>query len=266
MIRLPHLETNVTIACQHRCIACNHFVPLQTHRFKESMLDPGTLARDLTHFGRVAHVDAWAAIGGEPLLHPELVDLLAIARASGVADSIEVWTNGRLVLKMAPEFWDVTDVLVVSAYPGTLSDVEIAAIQLVCEGNGTDLIVKDERKFPNFTRLLERAPSDAKTTLEKYRACWFKTHSRVLDDGYFYKCCTSPFVGPLLQGRPKGADGIKVDEHLTAAAMLAYLHDEKPLEGCTLCAGRHTASSLPIAWREISDPTEWIKASAGGLE
>jgi hypothetical protein len=80
MIHLPHLETNVTVACENRCIACNHFVPLQVGRFKSSMVNPADFATDLFHFGRLAHADAWAAIGGEPTLHPGLVDILRIAR------------------------------------------------------------------------------------------------------------------------------------------------------------------------------------------
>jgi hypothetical protein len=260
------LETNVTIACQHRCIACNHFVPLQTRRFKESMLAPETLARDLAHFARVARVDAWGALGGEPLLHPRLGDLLEVVRQSGITPVVEVWTNGGLVLHVDPALWDLVDRLVVSVYPGKMTDGELAAVAALCEARGVELLVKDERRYPNFTRLLERAPTDGATTLEKYRACWFKTYSRVLDNGFFYKCCTSPFVGPLLQGRPWGSDGLRVDEGLTERALLDFLADQQPLVACRLCAGRETRSALPVAWREVEDPQEWIAASAGALE
>jgi GTP 3',8-cyclase len=263
VIVLPHLESNITIACENRCVACNHFVAVQVDRFKSSMIDPADLAVDLHHFGRMAHVDAWAAIGGEPTLHPRLIEILRVARSSGVADRIEVWTHGGNLREMSDAFWDALDVLVVSVYPGKLTDDDLIWIQAACEWHGVELQIKDERHHPNFSRLLEPEPSDAAKTARKYRECWLRTFSRVLDGGFFYRCCTSPFVPKLLLGLPEGTDGLRVDEYLTEDALQRFLDQPEAPASCALCTGRNTESSDPIPWREVRDPTEWLRASAG---
>lgn len=262
MIRIPHLETNVTVACENRCAGCNHFVPMQVNRFKHSMILPSVLHRDLRNFGRIAHAEAWAAIGGEPTLHPELPLLLQIAKQSGVADRIEVWTHGMNLRTMPDDFWTAFDTLVVSVYPGKLSDDDIIWIGAACGEAGVALEIKDERRYPNFTRLL-MPPSSPEATARRYADCWFKTYSRVLDNGFFYRCCTSPFIAPLLLGLPWGADGLWIDEHTTEEELRRFLDQREPAAGCTVCAGRNTVDAVPLPWREVRDPRAWIEASGG---
>lgn len=263
MIRLPHLETNVTIACQLRCVGCNHFVAPQVYRFKESMIAPVVLERDLRNFGRVAHADAWAAIGGEPTLHPKLPVLLQIAAESGVADVIEVWTNGIEIREQPADFWRWLSRLVVSVYPEKLTDDDLAWIAAKCGGEAVELVIKDERRHPNFTRLLEPEPTDDGATQRKWHACWFKTYSRVLDNGWFYRCCTSPFIARVLYGMPEGTDALRVNESLTEADLHRFLGQQRFMESCRPCAGRNTESAVPLPWREVRDPAEWLRASAG---
>lgn len=265
-MRLVHLETNVCIACQLRCASCNHFVAMQTDRFKSSMIPPDVLERDLLHFSRVCHVDGYAMIGGEPTLHPALVDLLKVARSSGVTDCLEVWTNGIGVVDRYPAnhtFWQSFDLLVLSRYPGRLTDDEVSTISARCSESNIRLRIMDERVSPNWTQLLDAETSDDTYAQLKYDACWFKGYSRVLDWGYFGRCCTSPFIPSLIQGRHFGDDMLPVDEHLTEEKLAAFLEQTAFMESCRDCAGRNTPSSVPIVWREEKDPAKWLQASRG---
>lgn len=153
--------------------------------------------------------------------------------------------------------------LVVSVYPGVLDDADLAWIEARCEEHGAGCIVKDERHVPNFEQLLEPEPTDDQTTQAKFSSCFFKGYSRVLDDGYFYRCCTSPFIPRLLQGRPAGSDGLRVDEHLTETALAAFLARDTFMESCRTCAGLDPANRRHQPWREVRDPAEWLRASAG---
>ncbi len=267
MVRLPHLETNVTSACQNRCVACNHFVPLQEGR--PFMLDPDVMRRDLTYFSRVCHVDKYGMLGGEPTLHPKLPELISIAADSGVANEIEVWTNGQRLVEVQPfrqsaAFWEAPfHALVVTAYPGKLRADEIDHLREMCNLWGKRFELKDERNYPNFTQLLK---PQAERAQETYNACWFKTFSRVLDNGYFYRCCTSPYIPKLLLGKPEGTDGLRVDEHLSEEALLAFLNQPEAMESCGICAGRNTRDAVPIPWREIRDPQRWLNVSSGRPE
>jgi cyclic pyranopterin phosphate synthase len=258
MIYLPHLETNVTGACQNACSGCNHFVVVD----KPWMLDPIQMQADLDIFKHLVHVGAYGMLGGEPTLHPQLAALIKIAKDSGIADKIEVWTNGqRLRTHPLVEMWlSPFDTLVVSRYPGKLTDLDVENIEKACRCYGKEFILKDESRHPNFTQLLKTVPGRAKETWDH---CWFKTFSRVLDQGFFFTCCCGPYLSPLLLGRPFGTDGLAVDTDLTEEKILDYLERRQPLEACGPCAGRNTQDAVPITWREIRDPKAWVEGSAG---
>lgn len=261
MISLPHLETNVTIACQLRCVSCNHFVALQTNEAKKRLADPVQVYDDCSALSKFVHVDAWGALGGEPLLHPNLIDVLTAVQKSRIADVIEVWTNGiSAKSKLTPSLLDAFDRLVLSVYPGTLEDAEIDWIKGACNEARVEIVVKDERYVPNFERLLEPKATHGMDTVRKYRACFFKDYSRVVDRGYFYRCCTSPFIPRLLLGLPEGTDGIAVAD-LTEAKLLAFLSQEEAPASCSMCSGLDPAIRRRTTWREVRNPEQWISAS-----
>lgn len=257
---IPHLEIDITTACQLSCTACNHHVPLwREHGVTRA--DPAQVGRDLAHLSTILHTSVWGALGGEPLLHTGLPLILSIVDQSGIADEIEVWTNGILVPKMKRDFWDSPfNTLVLSVYEGKHTDESLAEIERLCHNNGKRLVVKDERAWRNFRTLLEPEPTDEETTRKKYAGCFFRSFSRVVNDGFFYTCCCAPHMPVLLQGRPKGSDGIKV-EGLTEDGLRAYLESTEPLGACSMCAGRDTAKAL--TWKEERDPQKWIQASKG---
>jgi hypothetical protein len=261
MIRLPHLETNVTIACQLRCVACNHFVALQTNEARKRLADPVQVYDDCAALSKFLHVDAWGALGGEPLLHPHLIEVLTAVQKTKIADVLEVWTNGIAVRsKMTPALWDAFDRLILSVYPGTLDDAEIDWIKGACAEAQVELHIKDERAVPNFERLLEPTASDGLATHRKYKACFFKDYSRVVDRGYFYRCCTSPFIPRLLLGLPEGTDGIAVSG-LTEARLLQFLNQEEAPASCQMCSGLDPSIRRRVDWKEERDPEKWLNAS-----
>lgn len=259
MMTLPHLETNITIACNNSCVACNHFVPLQRKQARASMVTPEGLLSDLTNLGRVARAAKYAFIGGEPTLHPGLRQMVDVARAVGIADELEIWTNGQTLRgnnKLNGWFWWAFDRVVVSAYPGKLTDDDLQWMADAANEAGVKFEVKDERKQPYFTRLLESEPTDEARTRAKYRRCWYRTYCHVLDHGAFYRCCTSPFIPEFVLGQPN-TDGIPV-EGITEEALRAFLGQEEPMDSCRVCAG-HGAE--PVAWVEIREPVAWVEAS-----
>lgn len=261
MIRIPHLETDVTRACQLSCVGCNHHVPLwRVQPGGPPMANPGQIAHDLASLATIVHADAWGALGGEPLLHPELPKILRIVKASNIADTVEVWTNGIALFKMMADFWDVMagQRIVLSRYEGKITDEYMAAIEGMCADQGVQLRVMDERVHPNFKTLLEPAPTDPEATRVKFAGCFFRHFSRVANEGFFYTCCCAPHMPVLLQGRPHGSDGVAIDG-LTESALRAYLERTEPLGACAMCAGRDTAVS--IQWSEEKQPLEWIRKS-----
>lgn len=277
MINIPHLETDITVACHLSCVSCNHLVVPYRSLGKIWHSDPGKVEKDLKHLSTIMHAAVWGALGGEPLLHPQLTEILQIVRASGICDKIEVWTNGIEVHRYGLDhpFWKSFDVLVLSLYdskkvfyapmrsqdPNRPTDAPgVKLIQDHCDRAGIELVIKNERTWHNFRTNLEPTPTDYETTKAKYRGCFFRHFSRVANDGYFYTCCCLPHQPELLQGRPRGSDGIRI-EGLTEAGLRAYLDQEEPHGACHICAGRDTAK--PIEWSEERDLETWVRKSKG---
>ena len=102
MIRVQQLEANIVRHCNNRCVACSHasaFQPAWT-------MTPEMLLRDLIALSPCIHANQFKLLGGEPTLHPDICEMLAVSHAAGIADEINVTTNGRLLPKMPPEFWE----------------------------------------------------------------------------------------------------------------------------------------------------------------
>ncbi len=260
MIYLPHLETDITSACQLSCVACNHHIALYRAQGRVGFAIPAQVEKDLNELAKFVRVGAWGALGGEPLLHPQLVDILKIVRMSAITSVIEVWTNGLLIKRMGEDFWQAFDHLVVSAYPGKLTDEDLEWIHYKCAHNGIELRVVDERNNPNFRTLFEPNPTNPAQTAWKFATCFFRSFSRVANNGYFYTCCVSAHMPQLVQKRPAGSDGILIED-LTEESLNAFLYRTEPLGCCSICAGRDTA--VPIRWHEQRDPDLWLKE--GGM-
>lgn len=243
--KLPHLETNITVACQNKCVSCNHFVPLQ----KPQHAKPAQIERDLAALGRVAHADAFGLLGGEPLLHPNIIDILDIAKRSKIADSIEVWTNGMLLDEMSPAFWHLTDKIVVSVYPGKLQDDWHTMAQEKAKLYNTAIEVKANEPF---TYLL-----NGKDAQEKYDTCWYRTFTHVVDNGFFYRCCTSPFIPKLLLNRFEGTDGLNLNG-ITEDKLIKFMDRKEAMKSCEVCAGHRAGRH---EWKEAPKRSEWLELS-----
>src|SRR5437016_2453711 len=79
-------ELPIVRHCNLACRSCTHLSPV----LPRHCTDPAEIARDLALLGRHYHVRTARVMGGEPLLHPKLIEILTLLRASGFADRIRV--------------------------------------------------------------------------------------------------------------------------------------------------------------------------------
>jgi molybdenum cofactor biosynthesis enzyme MoaA len=137
VIEFENLDCDVTSNCNLSCVECNRMVvPYRHSADGPPSTTPEQVALDLEHFGKIARTKRWAALGGEPLLHRDLVPILEAVRASGAAGEIAVWTNGMRLMRMGADFWRSFDLLVVSAYPGKHTEGGLVWIREKCADVG----------------------------------------------------------------------------------------------------------------------------------
>src|SRR5262245_61756118 len=122
------VEVNLTAHCNLSCYGCDHASPIH----EEAYLSVEELAKDLAALAPVYHVFEFQLTGGEPLLHPKLVEIVDTIRASGIADKITVISNGELLHQTPEAQWSNIEKFGVSIYPGvkrklTREDMEALA-------------------------------------------------------------------------------------------------------------------------------------------
>jgi GTP 3',8-cyclase len=202
------------------------------------------------------HAEVAVILGGEPLGHPRLVELMRFTKASGIADRVRVLTNGIRLAKMPAAFWAELDDLKISIYPGSTPPEAILLARRMQEEHGFLLSFYDVAADP-FRAVHTHAPrADAQST---YMGCWYRSNTRKIEQGHFWRCCTSPSISQTLLGLPAAADGLAL-EGLTVEALSVFLARDTFMESCRRCHGN--AGPRLEQWSEQRDKSKWLTASA----
>ena len=188
-------EVNFVNHCNLNCQCCNHFSPLA----KASFLDKYKYASDLKRihelFGN--RIGRLMLLGGEPLLHPEIEELLQITRDNLPDASLYLITNGLLFSKMSQNFWRLCNNLrigiKVTKYP---LKFDYAKWERYALEHGVDL--SDESTEPIKTTY--RLPLKENGGLDPYRnymKCYHANMCVVLREGRLYTCPIAAWVDIL---------------------------------------------------------------------
>ncbi len=231
------LEYNLTEHCNLSCYGCDHASPLLPTKFAVVT----EFTRDLEALAPVFHSNQLRIVGGEPLLHPDLLDFLREGRRIAIADSIVLYTNGVLLHEMPAELWGLIDELHISAYPGVRRRLDDAECSRLCDKHGVKL---DIEHFPAFTKtLINKRIRDKRLVEAIFLDCKTALECNTVYDGRFYKCSVAPFMGTrlALQGinfEDLTSDGVSLHDNAALYEELdRYLNDRTPLAACSFCLG-----------------------------
>lgn len=256
-VQIPHVDLLVGDACSLKCVGCTNFSAVLPQTF-----DPlEDLVRDMERAAEVMHAGTVCLLGGEPTGHPKLVEIMRETTRVGLGDRVQVLTNGMLLHRMKPEFWAELDVLKISIYPGSTPDENVELAKWNQRELGFDLEFYDVAADPFRAVLTEhvRSPESAQAT---YDSCWYKTFTRKIEKGYFYRCCTSPSISQLILGLGPDADGIAL-AGLEPEMLSAFLSQPEPAKSCSRCHGN--MGPRLAQWSEVrGDREEWLRQSSVG--
>jgi organic radical activating enzyme len=242
-ITIPGVEYNVTEHCNLACYGCDHASPLLPEKF--ARLED--FVRDFEALATVLHAGELRIVGGEPLLHPHLVDFLREGRRTGVADRIVLYTNGVLLHEVPDALWSSIDELYVSAYPRVRRRLTDEACARRCAEHGVKLTLD---RIEVFSRpLLNQPIAEPRLLQAVFDNCRVAEECPAVHDGRFYRCAVAPFIEPRLaakgihfENRPKDGVALHANPALRAD-MVRCLTGRDPLGACTWCLG----SSAPLA-------------------
>lgn len=261
---VPHYacQTDLVTHCNLACRDCDHLSPIA----RKGFASPETLYRDFSRLAKVYRPQRMQVLGGEPLLHPQIVEAMHALRASGISDRIMVVTNGVLLARMPDAFWESIDDLEISVYPGSEPDAaERACFKAKAAAFGVTLELYE---FSEFRRVFSnRAARDEALVRRIYRSCK-KVHvwgCHSVYDGYLYRCPQSAFV-PKLLGLPEDQhrrDGLKLhDGPGLRDELFAFLTDPEPLQACRNCLATAGVLRPHVQVR----PREWLEHQDGDWE
>jgi uncharacterized Fe-S cluster-containing radical SAM superfamily protein len=248
-VRIEAFELHVTEHCNLRCRHCCNMSPYVDARF----LEPSEVDAQCRAMAKHAKADVFKIMGGEPLLHPKITEVLDVIRATGISDTIRLFTNGLLLARMPDDFWRALDHLTVSSYASAPVKPEHLAL-IEAKARAFDVVL-NVKKVDRFSQVLstDRKHDDA-AIKETYDACWLRHRCLVVRAGRFYKCTRAAYYQDfqtrlaidepdLDAAATMLGDGIPIDAPDFGERMLAYMNAPEPLGACRYCLG----SSGPLS-------------------
>lgn len=242
-IRVEAFELHVVEHCNLRCTACCNMSPY----LAEHTLSVEAIAAMCNTMAAELDVDVFKIMGGEPLLHPQIAAVLRAVRASGISQTVRLFTNGLLLHTMTDEFWAALDELTISNYTSAPVKPDLlAAAQARARAFDVVLNVKPVTEFSEVMRGEREAdPAQLQRT---YEACWLRHRCLVVRRGKFYMCTRAAYADEFHRDLLHGAhpddraaalagDGVPLSTPELGEALLAYLNRSQPLNSCHFCHG-----------------------------
>ena len=116
--RLEFLELHIVDTCNLNCKGCTSFSNISQYA---NFVDARLLGIRLQKISNLFTIERIRILGGEPLLHPDIVNILKTVRQAFPYSNIELVTNGILLTKMADDFFETCRhnkiTIYVSSYP-----------------------------------------------------------------------------------------------------------------------------------------------------
>jgi len=229
------LEAHIVDHCNLRCRQCCSLSPY----LKPSFTEPEQLEADLNRARRVLSPTYFKLVGGEPLLHPKLVECIEAVRRSGIADVVSMTTNGVLLPKAPDQIWNLLDHMTVSVYPKPgLSEARTQHIHEMAQRFDVQLNIKVQDRFEHIH--LDQDRDDPEVTEHVFSRCWLRRRCHLLRDGRFYTC-TVPVHYQSFWGESMSVaeqDGLELHDGPDLVDELkAFLERDHALVSCRRCLG-----------------------------
>lgn len=257
--KLLRFETDITDHCNLNCTGCNHFSPIA----EERCIDVDAFEKDFARLSELTKrkIENIDLMGGEPLLHPRLPELLGVARKY-FDGTIHIVTNGLLLPKMPDGFWEScrnNNITVkVTSYP---IKIDRPKIEQLAKKHKVRLQI---RRQVNNVHTWCRLPKDIhgrQDINENFKLCIVANFCIFLRDGKLATCClpliadrfNKYFNRDMLQTAKN--DYIDIYAAKDIGEILDFLH--KPIPFCRYC--KIKAWEVGVEWgvskKQIS---EWI--------
>lgn len=190
---LEYVIINIVDHCNLKCKGCDHFACVADPYYVKFE----TIKNDVERLGKIFrndYISQIAVMGGEPLLHPDLLNILKVVRDNFPYSTIRLTTNGLLLLNQDDTFWRVcreNDITIVNTkYPINLDfdamkeRAKRESVEFMYfEGTGDATVKTSFKKFINL--------KGNSNPVESFSNCHISNYGNFVMEGKFYGC---PFI------------------------------------------------------------------------
>jgi MoaA/NifB/PqqE/SkfB family radical SAM enzyme len=197
---LFQIEVHLTEHCNLKCKGCWHFSCIADEEF----LSLEVFEKDLRRLSELTDkLSVIKLLGGEPLLHPQIIDFIKISRNYFPNTLIQITTNGILLEKQDNIFWaacrDNNVTVSISTYP---ININIDIVEKIARNQRVYLIYDENRAKiyhrttnKNFMVKWNLDISGKQNHKKNYFICGFHSGECVtLRDGKIFACFTAAHV------------------------------------------------------------------------
>jgi organic radical activating enzyme len=258
--QLSYFVLNILDHCNLRCRGCDHFSAIAEERF----VSLNDIKKDLVQMAKILNGDVAriGVMGGEPLLHPQLKEMLIYTRLFFPKTLIQLVTNGLLLLRQDEEFWRICRekniVIVNTKYPINL---DYEAIKETVAKHG--VVFEHYQDTGESTKTSYKIPLDIEGHQDHRKSfveCFHANACPLLMEGKLYSCTVAPNVrhfNKRFGTHMELGDGDSLDIYSVkkASELLNFLSRPKPF--CRYCnvSNRSYGHKWERSKQEIS---EWI--------
>lgn len=249
-VEMYNIEVNIVDHCNLNCSGCTHFSTIAPKNF----IDINGFRNDIKEISNKINLQRFRILGGEPLLHPDIILFLQESRKFFKNTTICLVTNGMLLPKMSEEFWKAlreNEVqLDITKYP-PLNDKFSYYLDL-CDKY--EVKIGNIHVANNFWFLLTGGDNDMNVSFNNctQRKCVN------LRNGRLYHCPTCIYVGFYNKyfGKNIPVSG-GIDIYSNSGRQIIDLLN-KPIETCKFCFDQQNQPWHRKPWKRTEiDVNEW---------
>lgn len=251
LINTYALEFFAAKHCNLKCLGCAQSSPYLNKKFADIDL----FKESLNVIKKYIKPEKLKILGGEPLLHPDINDILQISQNSKIFKSVYIVTNGLYLLEMDSEFWCNVDVIRISLYQANKKFFEknITFIEEKCNRYNVELQI---RKMTTFNHIVLSSENTNEEEVKKiFDKCIYKHYTHTISEGYFYRCSPSVNLDEYLNkfdiyNYLIKNDRLEIRDNKNFGEDLKnFLFAEQPINSCKYCLG---SSGKPFDHRQLS--------------
>jgi MoaA/NifB/PqqE/SkfB family radical SAM enzyme len=254
-----HLDVHLVEHCNLNCKGCDNYSCIAQEKFHSAE----ALDRDFCRIAALfkGKIEAILLLGGEPLLHPDICKILESAGKHFAGENITLVTNGILLSKQVPAFWQACRQngikISVTKYP---IRIDHAAIEQLARQYGVMFEYYGDSK--SIAKNLWKVPLNldgSENAADSFKYCSRSNKCIALYEGKLFTCTGIPYIehfnkhfGTNLQVTQR--DYIDIYQAKDADEVFEFLRHPMPF--CRYCRTKNMQWGIPWSTTK-KDIAEW---------